>query len=194
MFLRIYREGRTICLLYLRHIDCTAFSSTNRHIFILSTVRNESRLRCIQVVDCIYLRLFWQRKKWKKCGRKEDSIVHINTTGRIKNLFSCLPHCFLRRNYHTAYSWCLWLDFELGYVFISWGEDRRIACAIASATSPVCLSPYSKGHELSAVGISCLLSEFSSRSDLFSVGFTTARFSYHRVFLFPFPRRGSKDT
>lgn len=37
----------------------------------------------------------------------------------------------------------------------------------------------SKRHELSGVGISCLLSEFSSRSVLFSIRFTTARISYH---------------
>lgn len=120
--------------------------------------------------------------------KEKDAIVHVKTEW-IKKIFSYLSQCFLRPNYHTAYSWCLWLDFETSYVFISWRKDRIIASATASATFSLCLSPFSKGFELSAVGISCLLLEFSSRSVLFSVGFTTDRFSYHRVFFVSLPKR-----
>lgn len=52
---------------------------------------------------------------------------------------------------------------------------------------PVQLSlyPLSKGHKLSAVDTSYLLSEFSSRSVLFSVGFTSQFQLLQEIFCFP---------
>lgn len=85
-------------------------------------------------------------------------------------------------------------DWILNWVMVSFHEGKMDEQPIL-LPAQVSLFILSQKSMSTLLCVSCLLPEFSIRSFIFSVGFTTIKFSYHRVFLLlfvSFPKRRKK--